>query len=382
MHRATSQGPTLSRMRRSDFEYDLPVELIAQAPPARRSDSRLLRLDAAAAAPGLADLAFTDLPGELAAGDLLVFNDTRVLPARLMAQRPSGGRCEVMLERALPGERALVHLRASNRLRPGDTLRCAGGELVLLAKQAGLWTLQLPTGAVELFEAHGSLPLPPYITRSPAEADRERYQSLLARVPGAVAAPTASLHFDAPLLERLAAQGVERALLTLHVGAGTFQPVRGESLEAHVMHAEWYEVTPAVVEAIARTRARGGRVIAIGTTVARALESAASAIAVAGDGEGKGEGQGEGEGYGEGEGSGELRAASGETRLFIKPGFRFRVIDGLLTNFHLPGSTLLMLVSAFAGRERVLAAYAHAIAQRYRFFSYGDAMLVWPEPRA
>jgi S-adenosylmethionine:tRNA ribosyltransferase-isomerase len=358
-------------MRRSDFEYALPAELIAQSPPARRSDSRLLRLDPAAAAPGLADLAITDLPGELRAGDLLVFNDTRVVPARLAAQRVSGGRCEVFLERPLPGNRALVHLRASNRLRAGDSLQGPGGPMQLLEKSAGLWTLQLQEPAVELFERHGAVPLPPYITRAPSAQDRERYQSVLARVPGAVAAPTASLHFDAPLLAQLAAADVERALLTLHVGAGTFQPLRGESLDEHVMHAEWYEVTPAVVEAIARTRARGGRVIAIGTTVARALESAAAAEPVAA-----------GEAAQGGQVAGDLRATSGETRLFIRPGFRFRVIDGLLTNFHLPGSTLLMLVAAFAGRERVLAAYAHAVARRYRFFSYGDAMLIWPQAAA
>jgi S-adenosylmethionine:tRNA ribosyltransferase-isomerase len=348
-------------MRRSDFEFALPGELIAQAPPARRSDSRLLCLDPAAPSPGIADLAITDLPGLLRAGDLAVFNDTRVVPARLQARRSSGGRCEVFLERPLPGNRALAHLRASNRLRAGDVLASPGGPMQLLEKQAGLWILQLGEPAVELFERHGAVPLPPYITRAPSVDDRERYQSLLARVPGAVAAPTASLHFDAPLLARLEAAGVERALLTLHVGAGTFQPLRSESLAEHVMHAEWYEVTPAVIEAIARTRARGGRVIAIGTTVARALESAAAAAA--------------------GEGA-PLHAASGETQLFIRPGFRFRVIDGLLTNFHLPASTLLMLVAAFAGRERVLAAYAHAVAQRYRFFSYGDAMLAWPQRMA
>jgi S-adenosylmethionine:tRNA ribosyltransferase-isomerase len=353
-------------MRRSDFDFALPGELIAQVPPARRSDSRLLRLDAAAPPPGLADLGVTDLPGLLRAGDLVVFNDTRVVPARLQARRASGGRCEVFLERPLPGNRALAHLRASNRLRAGEVLASAGGPMQLVEKQAGLWILQLEEPAVALFERHGAVPLPPYITRAPSDDDRERYQSLLARVPGAVAAPTASLHFDAPLLARLEAAGVERALLTLHVGAGTFQPLRSESLDEHVMHAEWYEVTPAVVEAIARTRARGGRVIAIGTTVARALESAAEAAASAGQGS-------------ESPAAAPLRAASGETRLFIKPGFRFRVVDGLLTNFHLPASTLLMLVAAFAGRERVLAAYEHAVAQRYRFFSYGDAMLVWPD---
>jgi len=359
-------------MRRSDFEYELPPELIAQAPLPQRSASRLLSVPADAGGPGAGggagpaaagflDLQASDLPGQLRAGDLLVFNDTRVLPARLAARRPSGGRCEVMLERPLPDDRALAHLRASNRLRPGDALLTAGGELRLLEKHAGLWILQLPAPAVGFFEQHGSVPLPPYITRTPGEQDRERYQSLLARVPGAVAAPTASLHFDAPLLARLDALGVERALLTLHVGAGTFQPLRSESLDEHVMHAEWYEVGEGVVEAIGRTRARGGRVVAIGTTVARALESAALAAVEPGGGGG----------------DDRLCSTSGETRLFIRPGFRFRVVDGLLTNFHLPGSTLLMLVAAFAGHERIMAAYRHAVAQRYRFFSYGDAMLLW-----
>jgi S-adenosylmethionine:tRNA ribosyltransferase-isomerase len=348
-------------MRRSDFEYELPPELIAQAPLASRSASRLLCVGDAGSAQGLADRQVSELPRLLRAGDLLVFNDTRVLPARLAARRPSGGRCEVMLERPLPDGRALVHLRASNRLRPGDTLLTDGGELRLLEKHAGLWILQLPGPATGFFERHGSVPLPPYITRTPGEHDRERYQSLLARVPGAVAAPTASLHFDEPLLARLDAQGIERTLLTLHVGAGTFQPLRGESLDEHVMHAEWYEVGEAAVEAIGRARARGSRVIAVGTTVARALESAALASVEPGGGGG----------------DDRLRGASGETRLFIRPGFRFRMVDGLLTNFHLPGSTLLMLVSAFAGHEPVMAAYRHAVALRYRFFSYGDAMLLW-----
>ena len=348
-------------MRRSDFEYELPPELIAQAPLPGRSDSRLLCMGDPSSAEGLYDRQVSDLPALLRAGDLLVFNDTRVLPARLAARRPSGGRCEVMLERPLPDGRALVHLRASNRLRPGDTLLTAGGELRLLEKHAGLWILQLPGPAVAFFEQHGSVPLPPYITRVPGEDDRDRYQSLLARVPGAVAAPTASLHFDEPLLARLAELGVERTLLTLHVGAGTFQPLRSESLDEHVMHAEWYEVGEGVVEAIGRAHARGGRVIAVGTTVARALESAALASVEPGGGGG----------------DERLRSTAGETRLFIRPGFRFRVVDGLLTNFHLPGSTLLMLVAAFAGHERVMAAYRHAVTQRYRFFSYGDAMLLW-----
>lgn len=336
-------------MRRSDFEFTLPDELIAQRPLPQRAASRLLLLDST-----LADSRFSLLPQLLRAHDVLVFNDTRVVPARLAARRASGGRVEIFLERALPDCRALVQARSSNVLRPGEVLDSDAGALQLLAQHQDLWELRLPAPAAELFERHGAVPLPPYISRAPDASDRERYQSVLARVPGAVAAPTASLHFDQALLEELDSRGIERATLTLHVGAGTFQPVRAEDLDQHVMHAERYEIGSAVIEAIERARRAGGRVIAVGTTVARALESAATGAA--------------------------LRSGAAETTLFVRPGFHFRVIDGLITNFHLPGSTLLMLVAAFAGRERVLAAYAHAVQQRYRFFSYGDAMLVWPAP--
>ena len=338
-------------MRRSDFNYALPVELIAQAPLPRRSASRLLVLEGAGGA--LADRQAVELPGFLRSGDLLVFNDTRVLPARLAARRGTGGKVEVFLERALAGNAALVQLRASNAVRAGETLTSAGGAIRLLGRHGDLWELLLPEPAVEFFERHGAVPLPPYITRSPDALDRERYQSLFAQVPGAVAAPTASLHFDAELLAALAAQGVGCATVTLHVGAGTFQPLRAEELDGQVLHAEWYAVPAETMAAIGRTRAAGARVIAVGTTVARALESM---VATGVD--------------------------RGDTRLFIRPGFAFHAIDGLITNFHLPGSTLLMLVAAFAGRDAVLAAYAHAVAQRYRFFSYGDAMLVWPAPGA
>ena len=293
----------------------------------------------------------TELPELLQPGDLLVFNDTKVLPARLRAQRPTGGRVELLLERPLPPHAALVQMRASNPLRVGDQLSSAGGPLLLRARHADLWEVELPQAAVEFFEQHGEVPLPPYINRTPDAHDRERYQSLFARVPGAVAAPTASLHFDAALLAALAERGVDSTRITLHVGAGTFQPLRSEALDQHVMHAEWYEVPATTVAKIAQARAAGARVIAVGTTVARSLESAAVES---------------------------LHACSGETVLFIRPGFRFRVVDGLLTNFHLPGSTLLMLVAAYAGLEPVLAAYRHAVEQRYRFFSYGDAMLIWP----
>ncbi len=340
-------------MRRSDFEYSLPADLIAQTPLAVRSASRLLVLEATTAR--CTDHRFVELPVLLQPRDLLVFNDTRVLPARLVARRASGGRVEVLLERALQPRAALVQMRASNPLRAGEQLSSAGGSLRLLRRHGDLWELELPDSALEFFERFGSVPLPPYITREPDARDRERYQSLLARVPGAVAAPTASLHFDATLLAMLAARGIEKAVVTLHVGAGTFQPLRSEELTEHVMHTERFEVPAATVEAINRTREAGGRVIAVGTTVARSLEAAAT------------------------EG---LRPCSGDTALFIRPGFRFRVVDALVTNFHLPGSTLLMLVAAYAGLEPALGAYRHAVQERYRFFSYGDAMLIWPAAQA
>jgi S-adenosylmethionine:tRNA ribosyltransferase-isomerase len=337
-------------MQRGDFDYHLPSELIAQAPLSERSASRLLCVDAASQ--GWSDRWMRELPALLSPGDLLVFNDTRVVPARLAGRKASGGRVEILLERPLPERRALVQLRASKPSRPGTRILTAGGELLVTARRDDLWELALPEPALEFFEQHGSVPLPPYIARAARAADRERYQSLLARVPGAVAAPTASLHFDLPLLAALAARGIGRATVTLHVGAGTFQPVRVADLARHVMHAEWYQVDAAAVAAVRAARAAGGRVIAVGTTVARALESAGQ--------------------------TGQLGVAAADTALFVRPGYRFRVIDALLTNFHLPQSTLLMLVAAFAGRELTLAAYAHAVRARYRFFSYGDAMLVFP----
>jgi S-adenosylmethionine:tRNA ribosyltransferase-isomerase len=318
-----------------------------------RSASRLLLLDGASGT--WTDRLIRELPALLAPGDLLVFNDTRVVPARLAARKATGGKLELLLERSLPGARALVHLRDSKSVRPGQEIQSAGGAITLLARQGELWEVALPAPAVEFFQRHGAIPLPPYIRRAAGEHDRERYQSVLAREPGAVAAPTASLHFDRALLHALAERGIGHVEVTLHVGAGTFQPLRTEDVEAHHMHAERYRVTAAAVEAVARTRAAGGRVIAVGTTVARTLEAAAA--------------------------DGTLAAGEGDTALFIRPGYRFRMIDALLTNFHLPQSTLLMLVAAFAGRETVLAAYAHAVRMRYRFFSYGDAMLVWPPPQ-
>jgi S-adenosylmethionine:tRNA ribosyltransferase-isomerase len=332
------------------WDFPLPPELIAQRPLPERSASRLLRLDAPAAVPPWRDLGVGDLPAELAAGDLLVFNDTRVVPARLAARKTTGGAVEILLERPLPGSAALVQMRGGKSLRAGQPLATAGGPVRIVARRGELWEIECPVPALEFFTRHGAVPLPPYIEREPDAADRERYQSVLARAPGAVAAPTASLHFDAPLLAALAARGIGRATLTLHVGAGTFQPVRSATLEQHRMHPEWFELPPATVAAVRATQAAGGRVIAVGTTVCRALESSAA--------------------------DGELRAGTGDTTLFIRPGYSFRVIDGLLTNFHLPQSTLLMLVAALAGRERLFAAYRHAIEARYRFFSYGDCMLV------
>jgi S-adenosylmethionine:tRNA ribosyltransferase-isomerase len=338
-------------VRRQDFHYELPPELIAQTPLAERSASRMLVLEGAGGEPR--DATVAELAAFLAPGDLLVFNDTRVVAARLAGAKPTGGAVEIFLERALGGAEALAQVSASKPVRAGLGIATAGGEVRVLEREGDLCRIALPGDALDFFERWGEVPLPPYIDRAPRPDDRERYQSLFARERGAVAAPTASLHFDAPLLAALEARGIERACITLHVGAGTFQPVRVEDLAAHIMHAERVAVSGATCEAVARTRARGGRVVAVGTTVMRALESSALAAP-----------------------DGVPAPWSGETRLFITPGFRFRVIDRLLTNFHLPESTLLMLVCAFAGTGAVLAAYAHAIAARYRFFSYGDAMLV------
>jgi S-adenosylmethionine:tRNA ribosyltransferase-isomerase len=337
-------------VRRADFNYDLPDELIAQAPLPERSASRLLTLDGATGT--LADRSFRDLSQLLRAGDLLVFNDTRVIPARLFAIKDTGGKVEFLLERPLNGNHALVHARASKPLRPEIPLTSRGGAIRIVEKRGDLWVVELPEPALGFFESYGQMPLPPYIRREPDAADSVRYQSIFARRRGAVAAPTASLHFDDAMLAEVRSRGVDRAFITLHVGAGTFQPVRTDAVGAHVMHAEFVEVNAATCEAVAATRARGGRIVAVGTTVVRALESAA--------------------------GGGALVPYVGDSSLFIVPGYRFRVIDAIVTNFHLPESTLLMLVSAFAGREAVLAAYAHAVAQRYRFFSYGDAMFVTP----
>ena len=342
-------------MRRSDFHYDLPDDLIARHPAPRRSDSRLLQLVGGTGA--MADRRFVDLPGLLRAGDLLVFNDTRVIPARLRGRKESGGRVEILLERVIGGERALVQLRSSKSPSIGSRVLLPDGlEARVTGREGDFWVLDFGAEPAALFERHGEMPLPPYLHRPVEDTDRERYQTVYARAPGAVAAPTAGLHFDQPLLEACGRAGVSRSYVTLHVGAGTFQPVRVDDLAGHRMHAEFAEVPAATCEAVAACRARGGRVLAVGTTAVRALESAAA--------------------------GGTLAPYAGDTRLFITPGYRFRVVDALLTNFHLPESTLLMLVCAFAGRGPVLAAYAHAVAERYRFFSYGDAMFVEHDPAA
>ena len=339
-----------ARVQRHDFAYHLPPELIAQTPLAERSASRLLVLDEADGRPFPRDCTMHDFPALLRPGDLLVFNDTKVVAARLVGTKPSGGRVEIFLERVVGTRDAVVQLRASKPIRDGLEVTTPGGVVHVLGRQGDLWRVELPGAALEFFEEWGDVPLPPYIHRAADANDRERYQSIFARERGAVAAPTASLHFDSQLIREIEARGVSRTFVTLHVGAGTFQPVRTDDLESHVMHAERVSVSAATCEAIEKTRAEGGRVVAVGTTVVRALESAALAA--------------RGPGW------------SGETRLFIRPGFNFQLVDALLTNFHLPESTLLMLVCAFAGKDPVLAAYEHAVRARYRFFSYGDAMFL------
>jgi len=337
-------------LKRSDFQFDLPPELIAQQPLPQRSDSRLLRLSKSDGQ--LDDGHILDLPELLREGDLLVFNNTRVIPARLFGKKDTGGRVEVMLERMVDDSECLAQLRVSKSPREGSIIFLEdGSQIVVTGREGSFFKLRLVGGGLgEKLEKLGHMPLPPYIVREDTLEDRERYQTVYARHPGAVAAPTAGLHFDDALLDRIDSRGVERAEVTLHVGAGTFQPVRCDDIADHRMHAERLEVSAQVCAAVERTRSRGGRVIAVGTTAVRSLETAAA--------------------------GGTLEPYSGDSRIFIYPGYPFRVIDGLLTNFHLPESTLLMLVCALAGTDQVLAAYQHAVAMRYRFFSYGDAMLV------
>lgn len=341
-------------MRRQDFNYRLPPELIAQHPLAERTASRLLVLDGASGQ--YTDHLFRELPEWLRPGDLLVFNDTRVIPARLFGRKPGGGRLELLIERILDAHTALAQARSSKPLRVGMRIRVADmTDVVVAGREAEFFRLEFPEATLpDFLYQHGHVPLPPYIRHADEAEDRERYQTVYARVPGAVAAPTAGLHFDQGLFDRLAGRGVRREFVTLHVGAGTFQPVREDDVLQHHMHSEQARVSQAVCDAVAETRRRDGRVVAVGTTAVRSLEAAAA--------------------------NGALKPFAGETSLYIYPGYRFRVVDALITNFHLPESTLLMLVSAFAGREQVLAAYRHAVEARYRFFSYGDAMFVTPAP--
>ncbi|HDP90089.1 MAG TPA: tRNA preQ1(34) S-adenosylmethionine ribosyltransferase-isomerase QueA [Thioalkalivibrio sp.] len=345
-------------MQVSDFAYDLPPELIAQEPPATRGDSRLLVLDGETGV--VEDRRFGEVGALLRPGDLLVFNNTRVIPARLYGRKETGGQVELLLERVLDAHHALAHVRASKSPKPGTRLRLEGGaEVTVTGRRDALFALDFgqDQSIWQVLETVGHMPLPPYITRADRIDDRERYQTVYAERPGAVAAPTAGLHFTEELLAALRERGVETAFVTLHVGAGTFQPVRVEDIAEHQMHAEWVEVPETVVAQVAACRARGGRVIAVGTTSVRSLEAASA--------------------------GGALAAFSGDTDIFITPGYRFRSVDALITNFHLPESTLLMLVSAFAGHAHIMAAYRHAIEQRYRFFSYGDAMFITrPQPGA
>jgi S-adenosylmethionine:tRNA ribosyltransferase-isomerase len=341
-------GPTSSEYRLSDFDFELPQQLIAQAPATERSASRLLVVDRSS----LDDRAFRELPQLLDPRDLLVFNDTRVIRARLFGRKETGGQVELLIERPLGPHDALAQTRASHPPKPGSAIAIGRFTLRIVEREDQFVRIRIDGGDTldALLDAHGEVPLPPYITHAPDETDASRYQTVYAKRPGAVAAPTAGLHFDAMILRRLRELGIESAFVTLHVGAGTFLPVRTEDLREHRMHSEWFDLPPATVESIARARARGGRIVAVGTTTLRALESAATDAGV--------------------------QPGPRETSLFITPGYRFRVVDRLLTNFHLPKSTLLMLVSAFAGYDAIRAAYAHAIAERYRFFSYGDAMLL------
>lgn len=340
-------------MKKADFNFDLPPELIAQAPLPQRSASRLLTLDVSTRS--WRDRMFRELPSLLRKGDLLVFNDTRVLPARLYGRKPSGGAVEILIERVTGAHEAVVQLGVSKKPREGtDIILADGSHATVLGRDESFFRLRFESAEPleRLLTRLGEMPLPPYIARHADASDLERYQTVYAREPGAVAAPTAGLHFDEALLQQLREQGVQFGYVTLHVGAGTFQPVRSDDLSQHKMHREWLNVGAGLIEQIKRTRREGGRVVAVGTTVVRALESATV--------------------------EGELRPFAGETQIFIFPGYRITSIDALITNFHLPQSTLLMLVSALAGREFILDAYRHAVQQRYRFFSYGDAMMIFP----
>lgn len=338
-------------MQAADFDYTLPPELIAKYPAAERTGSRLMIVGADG--DNLLDRRFEELPAFLRPGDLLVFNDTRVVKARLRGTKTSGGRVEILLERIVSPHAAIAGIRASKTPRPGSGIRLADGIVAEVTGRDGeFFRLEFSQPVEEVLEAIGEVPLPPYLQRAAEAADRERYQTVYARLPGAVAAPTAGLHFDKALLQQTLDAGARHAFVTLHVGSGTFQPLRQEEIQANRLHAERVRVSEAACDAVVRARASGGRVIAVGTTSVRALECASA--------------------------SGRLLPYDGETDMFILPGYRFRSVDALLTNFHLPRSSLLMLVAAFAGTDRILSAYRHAVDKRYRFFSYGDAMLVCP----
>jgi len=349
-------------MRVADFSFELPESLIAHYPQAERSACRLLQLDGPSGA--LTHGVFTDLLDKLEAGDLLVFNNTRVIPARMFGRKVSGGKIEVLVERVLDDHRVLAHVRASKAPKPGAELLLGDDESIaatMVARHETLFELRFndERDVFTLLNAAGHMPLPPYIARPDEDADRELYQTVYSEKPGAVAAPTAGLHFDEPLLAALRAKGVEMAFVTLHVGAGTFQPVRVETIEDHVMHAEYAEVPQEVVDAVLACKARGKRVVAVGTTAVRSLESAAAASKEA-----------------------LIAPFFGDTSIFIYPGYHYQVIDALVTNFHLPESTLIMLVSAFAGYKNTMHAYQQAVAEQYRFFSYGDAMFISRNPQA
>ena len=347
-HSLSHPSPT---MHLSDFDYDLPEHLIAQQPLPDRSASRLLRVPSDAGQE-FSEHVFRDLPDLLQAGDVLVFNNSKVLPARLWASKPTGARVELLLERLEDSHRMLCQARSNRKLKPGGELLIDGEPLLQVIDRDGdFFRLHSSVPMLDVLHKHGHMPLPPYIQRADTKLDSERYQTVYAREPGSVAAPTAGLHFDEPLLQRLDAAGVERVEVTLHVGAGTFQPVRSDDITEHRMHAEWYQVSAQTAAQINAARANGRRIVAVGTTSLRTLESAMDA-------------------------AGQLVAGSAESRLFIYPGYRFRCIDALITNFHLPRSTLMMLVAALAGHERIMAAYQHAVAAQFRFFSYGDAMLI------
>lgn len=342
-------------MQVNDFDFQLPDSLIARQPAKERTGSRLLHLNGSSGQ--VQHLTFPDIESLIEPGDLLVFNNTRVIPARIFGQKASGGKVEVLVERITSPHSGLAHIRANKSPKPGNELIMEGGiKLTVTGRSENLFCIECTNDEplVDLLEAHGHMPLPPYLEREDNEDDRERYQTVYAQKKGAVAAPTAGLHFDEPLLQRLKAKGVNTAFVTLHVGAGTFAPVKADSIKDHVMHAEWVEVSQPVVEQIRATKAAGKRVIAVGTTSVRSLESASQ--------------------------NGAVEPFSGDTQIFIYPGYRYKTVDALITNFHLPKSTLIMLVSAFAGQQNVMNAYQQAIEHKYRFFSYGDAMFVTPQP--